>query len=280
MAKTYQEYLAENGATAEEIAVLATPKAIAAYNKIQADAQKERTDALAAAEAEFNEKNQQWWNDEYKPGLDARDAELLKIKGENARITASLAEAKRLGLTQIAIDAGHEPDAAAIAAAAAAKNTPGFDPNKYVSATDFQSAFDRTGEAIATAQTLFAEHHALFGTFPTDMEDMRKAAVASRGQKNIRQIWEEKYKVADKRKELAAAEQKKHDDKIAADTEARIRSEYSANPSLGIPRVSKNSFTQRPIDDKAKEKLWDSNGVPKNRDLQRERVQKYASKVQ
>ncbi len=281
MAKTYQEYLTECGATAEEIVVLATPKAIAAYNKIQADTEKLRTDALAAAEQEFNTKNQEWWQNEYQPGIESRDAKLLKLEGENAQIKATLAEAKRLGLTQVAIDAGHEPDAAAIAAAAAAKNNPpGFNPKEYVSATDFQSAFDRTGEAIATAQTLFAEHHALFGSFPTDMEDMRKAAVASRGQKNIRQVWEEKYKVADKRKELAAADQKKHDDKIAAETEARIRAEYSANPSLGIPRPSRNSFTTRPVDDKAKEKLWDSNGVPKSRDLQRERVQKYAGKVQ
>lgn len=278
MAKTYQEYLTENGATPEEIAVLATPKAIAAYNKIQADAEKARTDALAEAEATFNQKNQEWWQNEYQPGLEARDAELLKVKGENAKIKATLEEAKRLGLTQVAIDAGHEP--ANPNPANPNPATPsGFDPKRFVSSEDFQSAFDRTGEAIAMAQTLFAEHHALFGSFPTDMEDMRKQAVASRGQKNIRQVWEEKYKVADKRAEIEAQKQKAHDDKIAAETEARIRAEYSANPSLGIPRVSKNSFTQRPVDDKAKEKLWDSNGVPKTRDLQRERVQKYASKV-
>lgn len=274
--KTYQEYLAENGATQEEIAVLATPKAIAAYNKIWTDAEKQRTEALAAAALEHDQKTQEWWQNEYQPGLNWRDAELLKVKGENAQIRATLEEAKRLGLTQVAIDAGHEPDAAAIAAADAAKhNPPGFNPKEYIKVSDIESFMDKAGSGLADMQELAAEHFELFGRPLTGIEAMRKMVVASRGQKTLRTVWEEQHKVADKRNEIAAKKQQEHDDKIRQETEARIRQEYSANPSLGIPRVSKNSFTQRPSEKEGKKFFeLDPNAA------KRARIEKYAGKVQ
>lgn len=272
MAKTYQEYLAENGATAEEISVLATPKAIAAYNKIQADAQAATEAAVTAAQEERDAKNQTWWDTEVQPGLNTRDAQIVKLAGENARIKAALAEAKKLGLTQVAIDEGHEPPPTAPPAGVPA----GFDPKKFVSVEDFQAAFDRTGEAITTAQSLAAEHFRLFGEHLTDFESLRKATVATRGQKDIRTVWEEKYKVADKRAAIEAQKQKEHDDKIVKDTEDRIRQEYAtANPGLRPPLKSQHSFTQRPKDANAKQP-WEVSQAER----QAARVAKFAPKVQ
>lgn len=269
--KTYQEYLTENGATPEEITVLATPKAISAYNKMASDFDTEREAAVAATRTELETANDEWWKNELQPGLTSRDTQILQLSGEAARLRATLEQAKKLGLTQVAIDSGVvEPPANA------GGNSPaGFDPKKFVSAEDFQSAFDRTGEAIAQAQTLFAEHHALFGSFPTDIEDMRKAAVASRGQKNIRQVWEEKYKVADKRSEIAAAKQKAHDDAIRAETRTAVTQELAgANPGLRQPVISRHSLTPRPEDKDKKFFERDPNAA------QRGRVAKFAAKVQ
>lgn len=270
MAKTYQEYLRENGATNEDIVILASPVAIKAWDKAQADAEAAQAVAIKQAGESWDATTLNWWETEYKPGLDKSNQEIVRLTREVHGVNAALAKAKELGLTEIAIAAGTPPETPASAAVPA-----GFDPKKFVSAEDFQSAFDRTGEAIAQAQTLFAEHHALFGSFPTDIEDMRKAAVASRGQKNIRQVWEEKYKVADKRSEIAAAKQKAHDDAIRAETRSAVTQELAgANPGLRQPVASRHSLTPRPEDKDKKFFERDPNAA------QRDRVAKFAAKVQ
>lgn len=68
------------------------------------------------------------------------------------------------------------------------------------------------------------EHKELFGNKRPDMKSLMDKAYASGGKKTIRQIWEEEYKVADRRQELA---QKAFDDKVNSEVETRLTKRMS-----------------------------------------------------
>lgn len=274
---TYREYLKslDAQATDEVLNVMDTPLARKAFDKMNADAAADRERALDAERSSMTQKNQEWWNNEVQPALKLRDDRITELAGENGRITGIVKQAQELGLEKVAalinggtVDPGNpnpeNPNPA----------SPAFDPKQFVPVADFQAAYDKTGEALTQMATILAEHSSLFGSMPMDLEDLRKQAAATRGQKSLRQVWEEKYNVAGKRAEIAAAKQKEHDDKIRQETEAKVRAEYTANPAFVHARTSQNSFTARPVQPEGKP-FWerDPNALRNNR------VQKYNQKV-
>jgi hypothetical protein len=95
-------------------------------------------------------------------------------------------------------------------------------------------------KAVSNVTWVMSEHQRLFNQpLPDDFETLMNESVAQR--MNFRDYVDKKYGFAAKRQEIATAKQKEHDDKIAKDTETRIRKEYAEaggnNPNVrtGLP---------------------------------------------
>jgi hypothetical protein len=238
MAQSYAEFLAENGATADEIKVLDVPAARKAYDKQQSLV------AAAAAErqkaADLIERNREWatqvetQNQSY---LRERDTALA----DSAANTARLKKLQELGLLQVAENL--EPGSTT----PKPTETPAFDPKNYVDRETLMQVAEREGDAIATAQDIAAEHHALFGNDPAkrlSFRELRKEAVSRKIP--VESLWIERYGVQAARDAKASADRAAHEKKIADEAVTRYKSEHpESNPLLGPQTISRTPFTGR-----------------------------------
>src|SRR5712691_8202577 len=81
-------------------------------------------------------------------------------------------------------------------------------------------------KAVSNVTWVMSEHQRLFGQpLPDDFETLMNEAVQNR--MPFRDYADKKYGFAAKKAEIVTAKQKEHDDKIAKDTEARIRKEIA-----------------------------------------------------
>ncbi|MGH7182581.1 MAG: hypothetical protein ACREJN_11465 [Nitrospiraceae bacterium] len=192
-----------------------------------------------------------WYTNEITP-------DYLRMQKEREDAVANEAAAKaRLAISQKRLmerQAGQQsPEALASARAeeerianeaAATARAAGQPGPKYVDEATFQTAFERTGEAIASGITLARQHEKLFGS-DLDMDELYKQARAAK--MPVKAFWEQKYKVQDKRDEIAA--------KATADNEARIRADErqkfalemgtGSNPNIRSAMPSNNPFVVR-----------------------------------
>jgi hypothetical protein len=79
----------------------------------------------------------------------------------------------------------------------------GLDPSEYLKRVDFESAATMHTLLPAEINDIVAEHVELFGKMPRGIRQVVERAVQE--QKPIREIWEDEFKVRDKRAELEAA---------------------------------------------------------------------------
>lgn len=80
--------------------------------------------------------------------------------------------------------------------------------------------------AVSNVTWVMSEHQRLFGQpLPDDFETLMNESIQNR--MPFRDYADKKYGFATKRAEMVATKQKEHDDKIAKDTEARIRKEFA-----------------------------------------------------
>lgn len=102
--------------------------------------------------------------------------------------------------------------------------SPDVDP-RYVQSSDFSKMIDGVPDMLGRLLMVNNEHQTLFGSPLSDINDIVATAKASGGKKNFVSVWEEKYKVADKRAELKAKQQAEHDKAVADAAIAKYVSE-------------------------------------------------------
>jgi hypothetical protein len=237
----YAEFLKSQGATDAEIAVLDTPVARKAYEKMEA-ATAEAATARAKAEQKYKD------NLEWKTQVEAQNQEYLKerdsAKVEAAAAAARIAKMAELGLIEVA--ERMEPGSTKPKDG----ETPAFDPkvlDGYVDRKTLLEVAEHEGDAIATAQDIAYEHSQLFGNDPSkrlNFRELRKEAVSRKV--SVEALWMERYSVQAAREAAAAKSQAAHEAKIAADAVTKYKSEHpETNPMLATPGISRTPFTGR-----------------------------------
>lgn len=240
---TYAEYLAECGASADEIKILDTAVARKAFERqlakvAEADAEKQKA-------ADLIKRNQTWATE-----VETQNQQYLKERDtaqvEAAAATARLKKMQELGLIEVAEKL--EPGSTKTEPVTA----PGvFDPKllePYVTRETLLQVAEKEGDAIAIAQDISFEHQQLFGNDPTkrlNFRDLRREAVARKIP--VEALWMEKYNVQAARDAAAAKAQAERDRKIAEEAVTKYKSEHSAtNPLTAVPTISRSPFTERP----------------------------------
>ena len=227
----------ESGMSSDELkqweSVLGDAKFKTMLSKLMATKQTALADK-ASAEADLL-KQQRDWQEVYQPEMVKITQEALAAKGEAARMQAELEAAREYGIVP--------PSAAA--QATVQQRAPGSpDPSQFISKDDFSKLEQQAGMGIALINDVSGEHFKLFGAPLTDTQDLvaevtRERALGHRA--DLRSVWERKHNVAAKRQEIAAAEQKKHDDEIRADERRQQAQLHGDNGNLRTPRSSRFS---------------------------------------
>lgn len=232
---TYAEFLAENGATPDEIKILDVPAARKAFDKQQAliaEAAQEKQKA-----ADLIQKNREWATQ-----VEEQNQTYLKER-DSALLTAAAAAAKEkklqeLGLLEVAEKL--EPGSTK----AKESETPAFDASKYVDRDTLMQVADREGEAIATIADLSREHYQLFPDKVANWRELRREAVSRK--MPLESLWMEKFGVAAAREARTAADRAAHEKKIAEDAITKYKSEHpETNPLMAHPVISSTPFSNR-----------------------------------
>lgn len=167
------------------------------------------------------------YNEEFIPEMRKVTQDSLRAQGDAARMKAELEAARQYGIV---------PDAPAASAASAEQRAPGSpDPNS-ATRDDFAKWAAAQSRSIITLNDLNAEHYKLFNSPLSNSQEL--VDIVSRehqlGHKDftLRQAWEQKHNVPAKRAEVTAAEAKKHDDEVAANTLKEYRQKHGDNPQV------------------------------------------------
>lgn len=244
---TFAEYLRSLGTADADIAILDTPAAQRAYERMTADSA-----AAITAEKKRLEDYQLQVDDYYKK-TSAKAKELedraIAAAASEGRARAAIMEMQKQGLIENAKQYGFDPDPAAVVTPAT--------PPKYLTADDIMPSLDAAGEGLAAVMDAAAEHARLFPDKPFNARAIRAAAVAAR--KSFYQYWEETFKVPDARVAAETARQAAHDKQIAdaarAEERAKLASEY-ANPNTRPAVASNSPFVLRKTADGKPEQPW------------------------
>lgn len=274
MAKTYAEFLAENGATPDEIKVLDVPSARKGYDAMQSQAAEAITRATKAEsdKAAYDK----WYKEVAEPTAAKALAERDQALGDAAAERARVKKLQDLGLLKIAEQmegggAGGDDDAAKRAAAAAAQP----DLSKYVDADTFRQVVAREGDAIAEAQDLAFEHQRLFPDKPLNFRQLRQTALANK--RSVYDQWQSDYNVATVREQRATADKEAYEKKLREEGASAERAKLqTANPNLVSPVTSTSPFTGRaPSAQSADAQPWNKSEAER----ESTRLQKGISKV-
>jgi peptidyl-tRNA hydrolase len=227
MAKSYADYLRENGATDEEVKVLDVPSARKAYDsmvKAAADAAADAADKSAKLTA-----YDKWYNEVAEPTAAQLKAERDIAKADAEAERARLKELQTAGLVKM--EAAKETPVVA---------TPAFDPKAHnlVTTDTLRQVANMEGDAIAIMADIQDEHRELFGT-RINARELRKEAVAAN--KSLEEIWMQKYGVQAAREKKAAESKAAYEKKIADEAIAKYRSE-NENPLTRPATASSNPF--------------------------------------
>jgi hypothetical protein len=235
---TYAELLKSQGATDDDIKILATPIAERVYAKQQADlAAATETAAKATKQSEAYQK---WYNEQALPYVTETETKLKTTEATLAGERARLKALQDAGLIEVA---ANDDAARAAAAAAAASGAPTFDPAKFVPREQFNELAVKAADSITLVADLAQEHSAL-GLPPVSWRALKSEASAA-GQ-DVETYWKTKFGVEQKRAEKSAAAVAAHEAKIAEQAVAKYKQEHPAsavNPALGFGSPSSNPFT-------------------------------------
>lgn len=203
---------------------------------------------------------------------------LQRVADAEANAAAATARAEAYKKTGMRVQAGQlTPEQAAAAAeeevkkAKEAAKGAGVDP-RYVTADTFQQSYEKVGEAIAVASNIVSSHMQLFPGEYLDMEQLRTEAKAAK--KPVKEFWETKYKVADKRTEIANKRTADAEARVRADERQKVMAEFGggSNPNIVLPSASKNAFVERKKADAGKQP-WERN----ENELSKARIEKAIS---
>lgn len=253
----WKAHLKSQGYTDEEISnmekTFGGDKMAKAFESPMKAAEKAAADA-ATAKASLEE-----WENKYQteilPEISKTYKDAINYRTQAEALKARLAAAKEYGfLSEDATGDAAAAEAAKKAAAAKAngnqvEGSPALDP-RYVEATAFSSAVDSIPDMLGRLSKMSNEHLHLFGSPLLDVDELITASKATKGKKSVYDMWNEKYKVEDKRKELTAAAQKKHDDEMKRLGAEEYAQAHGQNPFLRNPVSSTASkFSHMPKED-------------------------------
>jgi hypothetical protein len=246
---TEQEWLIqEAGLTQEEwnayVALGTTNKLLAAIKKSLGLS----TQALADKVAAENERLafEKRYNDEYLPEMRKVTQDALSATARATAAEATLKQAREYGIVP--------PEPAGGAGGAGGAQDPpraGGSPQP----NDFDQRFNdfsrQQANAVTKLNDINAEHFKLFGTpLPNSqalVDEVQRQRTLGHKNFSLEQAWEQAYKVADKRQEIAAAARKKElDEGIAAALKVE-REKNSSHPGLRTGQPSRFA-TYNPAD--------------------------------
>lgn len=269
---TYAEALRADGATEDEIKVLATDRAEKQYAKLTAEATKARENELAM-EAKARE-----YFELTAAEVARTNSELALARANEAKARAIILAAKETGMADLAKAAGYEADPNQNPNPSHAVH----DPSKVVSPEQL-IAFARTqGDLITLSQDIASEHAVLFPGQRVNFTELRKEADARRI--SIEQAWRDKYKVDDARAAASAKAAADHDKQISDAAYAKARTELASqygNPDLRPLASSNSPFTPRPQSGRTKQPWVTEDGRAQENVIDRsgERVSRVVTKV-
>ena len=195
----------------------------------------------------------EWYKTQAAPAIKTATERAITAEGRAANAEARLKAAQEMGLIKIGEQEGTPPANPANSATSA------IDPNtgKYLTQDQVDKMLaDRmglVGDAVTMAADIPAEHYELFGArLPGGVSGLRKEFQAAQQNNRFRgslmDFWEQKYKVADKRAEVATLAHQKELDAYAADKvkarETELISQYG-NPMTRPLTTSRSPFTNR-----------------------------------
>jgi hypothetical protein len=209
-------------------------------NKAALDAK----DAAEKTRLDFEKRYQ----DEFVPEMRRVTQDAVRATGEAARMKAQLERAKEYGI--VPEDPAPNPNPAAPNPADPPRAPGSPDPN-LMTRDDFGRFSQQQSNVLITLNDLNAEHFKLFGSPLGNTQELvdevqKQRTLGNKGY-SLKQAWETKFDVAKKRGELAAADQKKHDDEVRSAAIKEERERNGANPNVRSGAPSRFS-TYKPAD--------------------------------
>ena len=178
-------------------------------------------------------KQQTDWETIYQPEMRKVTQEALAATGENASLKAKLEKAREYGIVPGEDTAVVPPRA------------PGSpDQSQFISKDEISRLRDDAGRGMALLNDVSAEHFKLYQSpLPNSSELIDEVARQRKlgHQADLRTVWESKYNVPAKRAEIAAADQKSHDEKVGAEAVRAHVEKNGDNPNTRSPRASRFS---------------------------------------
>lgn len=224
---TWRELLKAKGLTDEQIKAIETTAgpAIAEFDSLITTAETKNAEAarLVAEATEKTTKLNQWWNEDATKQINEAFSKATTAEAQAEFYRKQAESAKANGF--IPADApGYKPPVAAADPANPGTFVPGANP---VPGSPRYMTGPEVANAVSNTFYISNEHQRLFGE-PLPGEALQQLMQEAGEQRTTAmKLWESKYKVPEKRAEISANAQKTHDDKIAKDTEDRVRREYA-----------------------------------------------------
>jgi hypothetical protein len=271
---TYAEYLKSQGASEDEVKILATPVAEKAYTSMQASlaAERSRADAAENGKKTYAE----WYEKQAVPYVQKLEREIVVSKAEEGRARAALMTLQERGLVDVAKDLGYKLENQPGAGQPPANQPPAFDASKYVTTDVLQQVAAREGDAIAAAQDIAIEHAYLFGNDATkklNFREMRQAAIQQG--KSVEQVWMDRFGVEGARAARATADKESYEKRLREEGAAAVRQEFAdrmGNPDARPLLPSRSPLAPR-ADTGREKQPWEMG------DRQNDRVQRATRKV-
>ena len=256
MARTARDILLANGFTEAQIAdpqmatMLANPQFVKAL-EIEAS----KADAAEAERIRLQgelDSDLEWYKTQAAPALKKATDDAVQAKADKAAAEAKLKAMQDYGLAKVGEQADGKPVIDPNAVVAVDPNTGKYITREQLDA-DLAQRMGMVGEVVTMAADIPLDHRDLFGApLPGGMSGLRRefneAQKNNRFRGSLMDFWEQKYKVADKRAEVATLAHQKELDAYAADKvkarETELISQYG-NPMTRPLTTSRSPFTNR-----------------------------------
>lgn len=212
--------------------------------------------ALSAAKTKAEGELQQFtsrYNDEFVPALRDAAQQAIDADAKRAAAEAKLAKARELGIVL-----GDEPEKKDDTPVRA----PGSPDPNMITRDDFSRFSNAQSNTILTLQDLNAEHFSLFnaplgGTQELVAEVNRQHLLGNKGF-TLKNAWEQKFNVAAKREEIAAANKQKEKDEWTKEVLRQERERNGANPHTRSGKPSRYDRYRSSDAGKESTKPWQS----------------------
>lgn len=236
---TLQEYLAEQGLTADEVAAIVGNEKQSKAMSAALQRYEEGRTALAQAQAQQQETATFW------------EQKTQELQGSVNRLTAAekraavaeAAAAQRTAYLKSLKGQGYDVPDDMVGDSV----TPAEEKPVYVTRQDLERGVRQTAPDLVSLTALSNEYYSLFGKPYVEVEeDFRAAQQAGKG---LRDYARSKYNFEGKKAEIAAKADQERIDKIVAEQmkakEAELAAKYGSNPELRMPLPSKFDKLQK-----------------------------------